>query len=53
MSEFQKYPGDKKTFDLNYLKIFGKKCPKCMGSGIIDSKNCPNCNGNGYVEKKH
>lgn len=27
INEFQKYPEDKKKFDENYERIYGKKCP--------------------------
>jgi len=53
--EFQKYPTDKRKWDRNYLKIFGIKCPKCKGTGMIPGGQCDDycrfCNGIGYVEK--
>lgn len=62
MSEFQKYPTDKKKFDANWLRIFGKKCKRCGGDGswhsvmgftkIIDIVKCPECDGFGYVERE-
>lgn len=62
MSEFQKYPTDKKKFDQNYLRIFGKKCLRCGGDGCWHSVvgfqtarpliKCPECDGFGYVERK-
>jgi len=59
INEFQKYPTDKKKWDKNWLRIFGVKCPVCMGWGIqsntIDTENeqkCPKCNGNGFVERE-
>lgn len=64
MSEFQKYPSDKKKFDKNWVRIFGERCPECLGTGVVDDtkhsvelgididKECPRCNGVGKVEKK-
>ncbi len=51
-------PCNKKEYDRNYLRLFGKKCPnpKCyngiLAIGLGDMNNkCPICDGLGYVEK--
>ncbi len=54
--EGQKYPTNKKQYDENWLRIFGKVCPNCGGSKLILSKEktaitCPRCLGIGRVEK--
>jgi len=62
INERQKWPSNKKRYDKNYLRLFGKKCPKCKGIGLKyeplsyeedgrDIPSCVNCNGIGYVEK--
>ena len=49
---------DKARYDKNYLRLYGKRCPMCMGNirGIPHNKGgwitCPKCNGYGYVEKR-
>lgn len=39
----------------NWLRIFGKKCPRCDGTGLAHSIHptgkCDNCDGLGYIEK--
>jgi DnaJ-class molecular chaperone len=61
--ESQKYPEDKKKFDENWIRIFGKVCPKCKGKTIVSrpatceiyikkyNDICPKCKGLGKVEK--
>lgn len=61
--ESQKYPTDKKKFDKNWIRIFGKKCFMCRGTGYKEEHDpelgalqgvkilCPNCKGIGKVEK--
>ena len=61
--ESQKYPEDKKKFDENWIRIFGRVCPACKGKrwkkehdpelGALQgvSYQCPECNGIGKVEK--
>jgi len=57
--EAMKWPTDKDKYDRNYLRLFGKVCPKCKGTGEInfswvivpDAKICSKCLGLGYVEK--
>lgn len=55
INEFQKWPSDKKQYDINYLKLYGKKCPICGGTGggakIRWLRRCSRCNGLGYIEK--
>jgi len=53
-----KWPSDKKRYDKNYLRLFGKLCPLCKGkSRRVSAKygaewsTCTKCNGIGYVEK--
>lgn len=41
-----KWPTDKAKYDKNYIKIFGRKCPKCLGLGYI---KCDKCNGLGRI----
>jgi len=36
-------PVNKRAYDQGYLRIFGKKCPTCLGEG------CEVCYGLGYV----
>lgn len=53
-SEAQKWPTDKNKYDKEYLRIYGKECPRCKGLGIIPTDTrfkCPDCNGIGYREK--
>jgi DnaJ-class molecular chaperone len=65
INEHMKWPIDKREYDRNYLRAFGKICPECKGKGEIDrpcwdvsapndGRNhiCPECNGLGYVEKE-
>ena len=54
--EAMKWPSNKKQYDINYLRIFGKKCPICKctgGSGALRKWICccSRCDGIGYVEK--
>lgn len=58
INEHQKWPTNKKQYDKNYLRLWGKICPECNGYGIypttkntIDSDVCRACNGIGYIEK--
>jgi len=58
INEHQKWPTDKRRYDRNYLRMFGKKCPKCNGDGVTRRheqppyiRECTLCNGLGYVEK--
>lgn len=57
INEKQKWPINKKQYDINYLKVFGKKCPMCGGKPRgIPSKDsgwttCIMCDGIGYIEK--
>lgn len=47
----------------NWLKIFGKKCPECNGTGVYSAHDelgseiytvspCARCNGDGYIKKE-
>ena len=62
INEFQKWPTDKPRYDKNYLRLYGKPCLKCKGTGLQyeplsyeengkDIPECPDCNGVGYVWK--
>lgn len=52
INESQKWPTDKKQYDHNYLKIFGKSCPHCNSQKLENGKrNCLVCGGQGYIEK--
>ena len=37
---------NQKKYERNYLRVFGKLCPKCKGAGCLD------CKGIGRVECK-
>ncbi len=50
--EGMKWPTDKARYDKNYLKLFGKQCPKCKGEGWLGIYICSKCNGIGWVEKQ-
>ena len=55
--ESMKWPTDKPRYDKHYLRLYGKKCPVCMGKarGVPHNEGwitCPKCNGLGYVEKR-
>lgn len=30
---------------------FNEKCPKCNGTGALETKTCPTCHGTGYIRK--
>jgi len=53
--EGMKWPTNKKQYDINYLKIFGRKCFLCGGTGggavVGWIRCCPKCKGSGYIEK--
>ena len=55
ISEFQKWPTDKKKWDRNWLRIFGKKCWFCKGKGYLENDEkcipCKVCGCIGYTEK--
>lgn len=65
ISEYQKYPTDKKKFDRNWIKIFGVKCKRCRGSGWLPEYDpelgaeqgveyiCPKCKGIGKIEREN
>lgn len=45
-------PVDKKTYDSNWVKIFGKPCEPCQGTGRwYPEDTCPTCKGIGKVER--
>ena len=54
-------PVNKQKYDKNYLRIYGMRCPICLGHGFseIDMTGyfiqvaCSNCHGVGYLEQKH
>ena len=46
INEKQKWPTNKDQYDKNYQKIFGKRCPKCLGLNHI---KCDKCNGLGRI----
>jgi len=52
INEKQKYPDDKEEYDRNYLRIFGRVCPVCHGTGDFVGVKCCGCKGIGYVEKE-
>jgi len=56
INESQKWPTDKARYDKNYLRLFGKPCPRCKGTGRSGTlkkwvRCCSRCDGIGYVEK--
>ncbi len=49
-------PVDRDKYDKNYLRVYGDKCPKCLGSGRIAGvgfRDCEYCDGVGYIERRH
>ena len=48
-------PVDRKKYDRNYLRLYGKVCPECNGVGRFPSMmtfwDCERCKGLGYVER--
>jgi len=50
-------PVNKEKYDANYIRIFGEKCPECLGYGgvriyfVYDSEiePCQACNGSGRI----
>ncbi len=53
--EGMKWPTDKAKYDRNWIKLFGKPCPYCGGTGGGAMAGwlrcCPRCKGLGKVEK--
>ena len=49
-------PVDKRKYDRNYLRIYGKKCSSCQGKGYHYHNDfremCFRCDGLGYVPKE-
>ena len=52
-------PINKQKYDKNYLRIFGKKCRDCNGTGVArcedlkkNKYSCQTCNGIGYIKRK-
>lgn len=45
-------PTDPQKWDENYIRIFGKPCEPCQGTGRWYPEDiCPHCKGIGKVEK--
>lgn len=58
INEFQRWPSNKKLYDENYERIFGKVCSICDGKKYLVDKSphgediktiCIVCNGKGRV----
>ena len=57
-------PYSPKAWDKAWLRIWGKKCNSCKGTGWVKEYDpelgalqgvefyCPKCKGNGYLERK-
>ena len=60
INEFEKWPSDKRKYDSNYLRIYGRECPRCHGTGnnactvYMNGTHppCHYCGGLGYIEKE-
>ena len=55
INEKMKWPTDKDKYDRNWIKLYGKSCPYCRGTGGGAKAGwtilCPRCRGLGKVEK--
>lgn len=50
--ESMKWPTNKAIYDMNYLRLYGKVCPRCGGvGGKVGMYPCDYCRGIGWVEK--
>lgn len=48
-------PVNQDKYDKNWLRLYGVKCPKCKGEGVVGGITghwCLTCNGHGLVEPR-